>query len=63
MNVRDDCLDYSTEEGELKGIENKLKLNTTLSNQVISEGVIFSSRYLFKVITTQRVDPADLVAI
>ena len=24
MNVRDDCLDDSTEEGELKGVENKL---------------------------------------
>ena len=32
-------------------------------NPVIGEGVIFSSRYLLEVIATQRVDPADLVAI
>ena len=46
----------STEERELKGVsvsETKLKLNTTDINQVIGEGVIFSSRYLFKVIATQ----------
>ena len=43
MDVRDDCLDDSTEEGERKGVsvsETKLKLNTTDINQVIGEGVI-----------------------
>ena len=66
MDVRYDCLDDSTEEGELKGVsvsETKLKLNTTDINEVIGEGVMFASSYLFKVITTQRVDPADIVTI
>ena len=43
--------------------ETKLKLNTTDINEVIGEGVMFASSYLFKVITTQRVDPADIVTI
>lgn len=66
LDVREGYLDDSTEEGELKGVsvsETKLKSNTGDLNQVIGEGVMFASRYLFKVITAQNVDPADIVAI
>lgn len=67
MDVKDISLDDSTEEGKLKGVcmlESKLKFNAADINQVIGEGVMFASRYLFKMITDGNVlCSEDIVAI
>ena len=66
MDVKDNSLDDSTEEGELKGVcalESKLLFNAADINQVIGEGVMFASRYLFKMITDGNICSEDIVAV
>ena len=66
VDVRDNTLDDSTEEGELKGVsasKSKLKMQSADMNQVIGEGIIFTSRYLLRMIADGKVDPEDVTAV
>ena len=66
MDIQDKTLDDSTEEGELKGIstsEVKLRAQNSDINQVIGEGIMFTSRYLLRMISDRKVDSEHVVSI
>jgi hypothetical protein len=63
VNVDDKTLDDSTEEGELKGVatsESKLKMQIADIYQVVGEGIMFTSRYLLRMIADGKADPEDV---